>query len=121
LPGHFFSDQQIETALHINLMLAWKYHLKFPQVPKDEFTSIGLVAIAVCLNAWKKKRRGKKDNFGGFAKICIQNSYRKYLSRVECKQYLLYLKLARVSKRLAYTSIKNTEQEDSFALPGSFR
>jgi len=109
LPGHFFSDQQIETALHINLNLAWKYHLKFPRVPKEEFVSVGLVAIAESLNAWKKKRKGK-TNFEGFAKVCIQNSFRRYLSRVECKQYLLHLKLARVSKRLAYTSIREATE-----------
>ena len=117
MSGDFFSDRQIETALHINLMLAWKYHLKFSRIPKDEFVSVGLVAIAEGLNAWEKKRKGRA-NFRGFIKVCVQNSYRKYLTRVECKQYLLHLRLVRVSKRMAYTYIRSTEQEDYFALPG---
>ena len=111
MPGHLFSDRQVETALHINLNLAWKYHLKFPDVPKDEFVSIGLVAIAESLNAWKKKRQGKK-NFNGYVKISIQYRYRDYL-RKERKRYQLNLIIARASERFRYTSIRSTEQEDN--------
>lgn len=120
MPGYFFCEKQTQLALKINLSLAWRYHRKFQHIPKEEFVSIGLVAIAVCLNAWKKKRRSKEENFGGFAKICIQNAYRDYL-RKNRKEYQLYLTITRVSTIFRYTSIRSTEQEDNFALPGSFR
>ena len=109
MPGNFISDHQIQDALHINLMLAWRYHLKFPHVPKDEFVSVGYVAIAECLNAWKKKRT-VKQNFYGYMKVWIQSRYRDYL-RKEHKREQLTLTISRMYRNFRYISIVRDEEE----------
>jgi hypothetical protein len=110
------SEKQVETVLHINSYLAWKYHIKYSYISKVDFVEVGYVAIAEAISAWRRKRKGRK-NFEGYVKVWIQGRYNKYLE-TRRKEYQLSLMIARVSAIFRYTSIRSTEQEDENALPG---
>ena len=114
----FCGEPRVDKAIQINLHLSWVYHQKFPTVEKDEFVSIGYVAIAECLKAWSRKREGKR-NFEAYLKTALQNRYRNYLNRQECKRQVIESMLTRVSKRLCYTSVYTEHEGNLTALPGA--